>query len=323
MSRQKSKIFRICVFFRIRLIYFFDHSLNNFLFFIWFIKGTRSSNKKATASTSTNPIGSNDENDAPQPLTQNEMDFIVAKLGLSLRESGMFTSFLKHRKLTQQNVDSTSCLRRQHDFQKFFTVDDANTFTYCNDIAGLVSELGMDYNADEWRLFIDGSTTSLKAVLLHRTNKNPYIPLGLGTNMKEAYKTLGQIMEKIKYDEHKWKICCDPKVINILQGIVRNGDNPKYYCFLCDWDSRCRDQYQRRDWTTRSPDNQHEFRLCNTPIIQDATDILLPAQQIKLELTGPLIEAIVKDEYGTFDCLKTIFPNLSDDKIKSGTKCLF
>lgn len=131
------------------------------------------------------------------------MDYIVAKLRLSQRDSEMLTKFLKRRKLTQQNLKSTAYRSRQNDFKKLYTVDDANTFTYCNNIPSLVNKMGMEYNADEWRLFIDGSTTSLKAVLLHRTNKKPSIPLGFSANMEEWYETLSQIMEKIKYEEHK------------------------------------------------------------------------------------------------------------------------
>lgn len=195
------------------------------------------------------------ENNAPQPLAQNEMDYVVAKLGLSQRNPEMFASFLKRRKLTQQNVSVTSYRKRQAEFQKFYTVNDENTFTYCNDINGLVTKLGIEYNADEWRLFINGSTSSLKAVLLHITNKKPSIPLGFGINMKETYETLGEIMVKIKYEEHKWKVCCDLRVINILQDVIDKGGFPKYFCFLCNWDSRYKgNQYHCRDWILRTLD---------------------------------------------------------------------
>lgn len=38
------------------------------------------------------------ENDEPKPLTQNEMDYPVVKLGLSQRNSEFLKSFLKRRK---------------------------------------------------------------------------------------------------------------------------------------------------------------------------------------------------------------------------------
>ena len=38
---------------------------------------------------------------------------------------------------------------------------------YCNDIDGLMAALMIAHNPDEWRVFIDTSKTSLKAILLH------------------------------------------------------------------------------------------------------------------------------------------------------------
>lgn len=160
------------------------------------------------------------DDDKSKPLTQNEMDYVVANIGLSQRNAEFLTSFLKRRKLTEHTVSASSYRSRQTEFQTFYTVDAANTFTYCTDIEGLVNHLGMAYAADDWRLFIDGSVSSLKAVLLHKTNNKPSIPLAYGTNMKECYETLGNILEKIKYEEHKWKICCDLKVVNIMQGTI-------------------------------------------------------------------------------------------------------
>jgi len=158
--------------------------------------------------------------DKPQLITQSEMDYIVAKMGLSQRNSRFLTSFLKRKKLTESTVNATAYRSRQREFQNFYTVNAANTFTYCIDIEGLVNQLGMAYVTDDWRLFIDGSVSSLKAVLLHRTNKKPSIPLAYGTSMKETYETLSDILAKIKYEEHKWKICCDLKVVNIMQGLT-------------------------------------------------------------------------------------------------------
>lgn len=274
----------------------------------------------------TNPTNMNDLDwmpnsgtDGPQPLSQNEMDYIVAKLGVSQRNSEWLTSFLKQRKLTEQTVNATSYRKRQSEFQKFYTVDDENTFTYCHDIPGLVNILGIEYNANEWRLFIDGSVSSLKAVLLHTTNKKPSIPIGFGINKKETYETFTEIMVKIKYKEQKWKICCDLKVVNILQGVIEKGGYPKYFCFLCNWDSRYKgNQYKCKHWIPRTPENQQSLRLRNEPIIPDSTDILLPPLHTKLGICGKFVEVVVKDVDGAFECLKTIFPKLSNDKIKAG-----
>lgn len=259
------------------------------------------------------------EDDQSKPLKQNEMDYVVAKLGLSQRNSEMLTSFLKRRKLTQQDVNATTFRKRQAEFQKFFTVDDENTFTYCNNIKGLVNKLGMEYIATDFRLFIDGSVSSLKVVLLHKTNEKPSIPLALGTNMKETYGTLRNILQKIKYAENNWKICCDLKVVNILQGVISKGGFPKYFCFLCNWDSRNKvDQYQCKHWVKRTPENEKQLKLVNEPLIKNTDDILLPPLNIKLGIAKKFIEVAVKHNEKVFDCLKTIFPKLSNDKIRNG-----
>ena len=44
---------------------------------------------------------------------------------------------------------------------------------YCIDIEELFQTLGVVHMVDKWRLFIDSSQTSLKAVLLHVGNKKP------------------------------------------------------------------------------------------------------------------------------------------------------
>lgn len=261
----------------------------------------------------------NSEDEERKPLTQTEMDYIVAKMNLSQRNSEFLTSYLKHRKLTEQNVSITAYRKRQSEFQKLYTSDTTNTFTYCNNIKTLANNLGMEYVARDWRLFIDGSVSSLKAVLLHKTNQKPSIPLALGTNMKESYDTLNNILKKINYNDHKWKICCDLKVVNILQGIITKGGFPKYFCFLCNWDSRSKvDQYHCKDWVRRTPENKPQLKLVNDPLIKDINDILLPPLHIKLGIVKKFIEVAVKDDDEVFDCLKTIFPKLSNDKIKHG-----
>lgn len=74
-------------------------------------------------------------------------------------------------------------------------------------------------NSDEWRLFIDASKISLKAVLLHNGNKYPSALLAHATNMKENYANLEILLEKIKYSQYLWNICADLKVVAILTGL--------------------------------------------------------------------------------------------------------
>ena len=47
----------------------------------------------------------------------------------------------------------------------------------CKDVNGLFKALNMSHCSDEWRLFIDSSKVSIKAVLLHNGNVLPSIPV--------------------------------------------------------------------------------------------------------------------------------------------------
>ena len=54
---------------------------------------------------------------------------------------------------------------------------DHPSLSHCTDIQGLFQEIGIAYSASDWRLFIDSSKRSLKAVLLHNGNVYPSIPV--------------------------------------------------------------------------------------------------------------------------------------------------
>ena len=81
-----------------------------------------------------------------------------------------------------------------------------------------IKKLGTVYNFNDWRLFIDASKSSLKAVLLHNTNQFASIPLAYSTWMKESYKNIELLLSKIQCSTHVWKICVDFKVLNVLLG---------------------------------------------------------------------------------------------------------
>jgi hypothetical protein len=61
---------------------------------------------------------------------------------------------------------------------------------YCIDIDKVTAALGQDYKTDEWRLFVDSSKHSLKALLLHHGNKHPSIPTAYTVHMKETYESM-------------------------------------------------------------------------------------------------------------------------------------
>ena len=79
--------------------------------------------------------------------------------------------------------------------------------------------LNLNYDPTEWRLFIGSSKLSLKAVLLQNGNRLPSVPIGHAVHMKETYINMKVLLNSINYNEHKWKICGDLKVIAILLGM--------------------------------------------------------------------------------------------------------
>ena len=95
--------------------------------------------------------------------------------------------------------------------------------------------MGYDHVPDEWRLFIESSKTSLKAVLLHNGNEKPSIPLAHAVGLKETYQSMDKILCLIKYSEYKWNISGNLKVIGLLLGLQMGYT--KHQCFLCFLDA--------------------------------------------------------------------------------------
>lgn len=209
----------------------------------------------------------------------------------------------------------TAFRRRQKRMQEFFTVNRENTFAYCHDIENLMSEMEVVFDVDDWRLFINSSKTSLKAVLLEKTNTKPAVPIAYSTEMKECYETLKIVLQKIKYANYQFRICCDLKVVNILSGL--KGGYCKHMCFICDWDSRFRgDQYAFSGWKDRSQSKNSQGSIINEPLVP-RNKILLPPLHIKLGIVKKFIETVVKREQ-VYDSLKCIFPKISDRKLRAG-----
>ena len=61
------------------------------------------------------------------------------------------------------------------------------TICHYTNATALMEELGTDHVAKEWRLFIDYSKASLKAVVLHNGNKTPSIPQAHAVGMKKTH----------------------------------------------------------------------------------------------------------------------------------------
>ena len=89
----------------------------------------------------------------------------------------------------------------------------------CKDVDGLFKALNMSHCSDEWRLIIDSSKASLKAVLLHSGNVLPSIPVARAFGIKESDNCMRQLLQYRKYDTYKWNICADLKFIALLLGL--------------------------------------------------------------------------------------------------------
>jgi hypothetical protein len=79
-------------------------------------------------------------------------------------------------------------------------------------------KLGVVYDASEWRLFIDFSKRSLKGVLLHNGDKCTSVPVAHSFHLKETYKNLETLLNKMKCKGHGWLICGNFKVLCMLLG---------------------------------------------------------------------------------------------------------
>ena len=98
---------------------------------------------------------------------------------------------------------------------------------------------------NDWWLFIDGSTRSVKAVLLHNENAYPAIPIAYSIAAKESYETMKSILQLVLYNTFQWRVCLDLKVVGLLTGM--QGGYVKYTCFICLWDSRAKQEHYTRN----------------------------------------------------------------------------
>ena len=76
----------------------------------------------------------------------------------------------------------------RENWQFFFHFRDKSSVVNCNNIAVLLKSLGLEYDTSKWKLFIDLSSRSLKAVL-HNCNSFTSMPIKHSVQMK-AYKSM-------------------------------------------------------------------------------------------------------------------------------------
>lgn len=274
----------------------------------------------------------------PILVKQERLDFIVSRLELSQRKSEELASFLKENNLLATGTKVTAYRKRQSVFQTFFTVNEEKNFAFCNDIGKLMERMEIEYKAEDWRLFIDSSSRSLKAVLLHKLNEKPSVPIAYSTDVKETYKKMKLILKSVKYKDHMRRICCDLKVVAILCGMQLGYT--KFMCFLCKWDSRNRaNQYRNHTWELRpveeinyeypsdeenpGDDVKKDHNVIKKRLVH-MEKIMLPYLHVKLGIVKSFLKTIVNNKQNPeqghviYSYLKEKF-HISDGKIKEGT----
>ena len=109
-------------------------------------------------------------------------------MALTKSSAEILTSRLCEWDSVNENVRITSQRRRHEQFSLYFRLSEG--LCCCHDVRGLFHAMGIQLEVSEWRLFIDSSCRSLKAVLLHNTNQWPSIPLAHSVQMKETYDNM-------------------------------------------------------------------------------------------------------------------------------------
>ena len=196
----------------------------------------------------------------------------------------------------------------------YFTKED--NFVFCKNVKGLLRAMGVSqYKPGEWRLFRDSSKQGLKCVLLHNASTYAGVPIGHSVTLKESYSAVQMVLQKLCYNEHKWAICVDLKMVNILLG--QQASYVKYPCFLCFWDSRADDQHwQRKDWPVREELVVGENNVINEPLV-DRDSILPPPLHIELGLMKQFVKALNKNG-NCFRYIRSRFPGTSYEKVRAG-----
>ena len=218
----------------------------------------------------------------------------------------------------KKEISSNQARSLHMKFSSFYSQEE--NVCFCNDISGLIQEIGCCYDPSEWRLFINSSKASLKAVLLHNGNEKTSIRVAHATGLNETYESMDLLLRLTKYKGHTWNICGDLKVVSLLLGLQLGYT--KHMCFLCLWRRRDdENHYKRVDWPSRT---EHVVGKHNVkhPALIVPQKVLLPPLRIKLGLMKNFVKGM--DHQGSsFQYLKKKFKGKLTDSPKFPIKLTY
>lgn len=265
------------------------------------------------------------QNKQMETISQLELNDVSRLCKLTKTQTEHLGSFLNSKNLIDKDCKPSLIRNRTDQILNFFKdVDGHHGTAYMNDISAYFDWLGHKFNPINWRLFIDASSTSLKAVLIHNRNIYKSVPIFYSSTLRESYENLKLVLELIGYYDLKTafyedlKICGDFKVINMLLGLQLG--NIKKCCFLCEFDSRDKANHynKKKIWPVRK---DHQIGINNQikePLV-NRFNIILPPLHIKLGLFKQFAKAVISNgNENAFKHLKTLFPRISEAKIKEG-----
>ena len=107
---------------------------------------------------------------------------MVRDLKLAKSQSELLASRLKEWNLLEGSVRVSDFRKRERGLAHCFAQE--GSLVYCVNVDSVFDTLGQKHEPSNWRLFIDSSKLSLKAVLLHNGNKFPSVPIAHSFHMK-------------------------------------------------------------------------------------------------------------------------------------------
>ena len=152
----------------------------------------------------------------PHLISQSELNDLSRDLNLSKIHLQLLASGPQGWNLLQQDV-KMSHRKGQESLSSFLSRN--GKLVYCSAAEGLLQELGCAHNSEEWRVFVDSSKFTLKAMLLYNGNTDPSIPTAHSVHKKETYENIDLHLKTICYPKYDWKIFGDLTVIRLLLGM--------------------------------------------------------------------------------------------------------